>query len=168
MSTILNTDGRTLEVPELRDAHRLRVAVIKARWNSNITSPLCEGAVETFTKGGLKQENINVFEVPGTVELVNAAAAAMNAKIYDAIVMIGCVIRGDTPHFDYVCKIAAHGCATLNERGETPVAFGVITTENLQQALDRAGGSLGNKGAEAALAAIEMIQLHRHIANSVR
>ncbi len=97
--------------------------------------------------------------MPGTVELVNASARAQATGKYNAIIAIGCVIRGDTPHFDYVCQMAAQGIATLNAKGTVPVIFGILTVENLQQALDRAGGTLGNKGSEAAAAAIEMANL---------
>ncbi len=99
--------------------------------------------------------------MPGTVELVNAAAMALtHMPDLKAIILLGCVIRGDTPHFDYVCQIVSQGTAELNARGDAPVIFGVLTVENQQQALDRAGGALGNKGAEAAVAAIHMANLH--------
>ena len=99
--------------------------------------------------------------MPGTVELVNAAGLALHQmRDLDAIIIIGCVIRGDTPHFDYVCDIVAEGTARLNAKGETPVIFGVLTVNKEEEALDRAGGSLGNKGAAAAVAAIKMANLH--------
>lgn len=161
MSTILNTDGRELDVPVCHNADHLRVAVIHAEWNPRITDALTSGATETLRKAGFPENNIETFGVPGTVELVNAAAQALNTERFAAIIILGCVIRGDTPHFDYVCQIAAQGCASLNSKGKAPVIFGVITTENLQQAIDRSGGALGNKGSEAAVAAIRMIELTR-------
>ena len=120
-----------------------------------------DGALDVLRSAGVREENIYSRDVPGTVELVNAAAMALDCMPeVKAVIVIGCVIRGDTPHFDYVCQIAAQGAAMLNARGKAPVIFGVLTVENLQQALDRAGGSLGNKGAEAAVAAIRMANLH--------
>lgn len=159
MSTILNTNGATLSVPRAVRPD-FRFAIVTADWNPDITHALRDGAAGVFAEGGVPAERVDLFCVPGTVELVNIAAALINRKTYDGIVAIGCVIRGDTPHFDYVCQQAAQGAAFLNARGETPVIFGVLTVDNLDQALQRAGGSLGNKGAEAACAAIEMANIH--------
>lgn len=163
MSTILNTNGEALEVPKAFNADSFRCDIVTARWNSEITHALRDGAVETLLKGGVRKENIGLYDVPGTVELVNSAAALMRRRP-EAVIVIGCVIRGDTPHFDYVCQQAAQGAAMLNSRGETPLIFGVLTVDNLQQALDRAGGCLGNKGSEAAAAAIEMANFHASLA----
>ena len=117
-----------------------------------------------LVKAGVAPDRIKMRSVPGTVELVNAAAIAMragerNGHKTEAVIVIGCVIRGDTPHFDYVCQIAAQGTATLNAQGKAPVIFGVLTVDNETQALERAGGALGNKGAEAAVAAVSMVNL---------
>lgn len=162
MSTILNTNGDRREVPAISNRD-LRVALVTAEWNIHITHALRDGAMKVLLEAGVKQENILSESVPGTVELVNAAALLCHSKDYDAVIITGVVIRGDTPHFDYVCMIAAEGTARLNVQGETPVIFDVLTVENEQQALDRAGGVLGNKGEEAAVAAIEMANLHfRH------
>lgn len=136
-----------------------KCAVITARWNNHITSRLRDGAMEAMRSVGLDENNWMTLTVPGAVELVHAAALAMKNTEIDAIIVLGCVIRGDTPHFDYVCQIVAQGIAMLNARGEKPVIFGVLTVDNEQQAMARAGGSLGNKGAEAAAAAIEMVNL---------
>lgn len=160
MSTVLNTEGKELDIPAAERGAEFRVALIVARWNSKITGALADGALDVFHRAGVNTGNITVYHVPGTVELVNAAALAVNSGRYDAVIVIGCVIRGDTPHFDYVCQSAAQGIAELNAKGEAPVIFGVLTTNTEQQALDRAGGCLGNKGAEAAVAAIEMSNLH--------
>lgn len=138
-----------------------RVAVIAARWNSDITDPLAEGAVDTLLECGVDYESILTIRVPGTVELVNAAHMAVHSRKVDAVIILGCVIRGDTPHFDYVCQIAAQGTAMLNATQDKPVIFGVITVNDHQQALDRAGGCLGNKGSEAAQAAVEMLNLRK-------
>ena len=135
----------------------VRVAVVRAQWNSHITSVLADGAVNTLEAAGAEAE---VFEVPGAVELTFAAQSLIDTERYDAVIVFGCVIKGDTPHFDYVCQSVTQGTTMLNARGGTPVIFGLITTENMQQALDRAGGRLGNKGSEAAAAAIAMANLH--------
>ena len=158
MSTILNTNGAELKIPV--PAGDFRFVVITADWNPDITYALRDGAREVFLKAGVKEENIRLVSVPGTVELVNAAAFIKNSCNPDGIIIIGCVIRGDTPHFDYVCQQAAQGTAILNAEGKTPVTFGVLTVDTLLQAQERAGGRLGNKGAEAACVAIEMANLH--------
>ena len=161
MSTILNTNGAELEIPVLNPEVAGNFYVITADWNPRITHALRDGAIDVLLKAGVDEKRIKSLAVPGTVELVNAAAVALEAaRVNDhkteAVIVIGCVIRGDTPHFDYVCQIAAQGTAELNARGGAPVVFGVLTVDNEQQALDRAGGVLGNKGAEAAAAAVTM------------
>ena len=132
---------------------------VMADWNSRITSALTEGAVKTLLDCGAQEDNIKVVHVPGTIELTFAAAKYMD--FCDAIIVIGCVIKGETPHFDYVCSSVTQGVTILNAQGKTPVIFSVLTTLNEQQALDRAGGSLGNKGAEGAMAALSMIEVAR-------
>lgn len=159
MSTILNTNGAALEIPAPYDCGHFTCDIVTAAWNPQITRALRDGALETLLKAGIKRENIRLHDVPGTVELVNAGAM-LAARRPDAVIIIGCVIRGDTPHFDYVCMHTAQGAAIINARGETPLIFCVLTVDNMQQAIDRAGGCLGNKGAEAAVAAIEMANLH--------
>lgn len=157
MSTILNTEGSLLEIPEIWEKDKFLVAIVTADWNKDVNDRLLAGALEVFEKAGLKPEQVEQYRVPGAVELVYASARIIRSpKKYNAVVAIGTVIRGDTPHFDYVCSQAADGICRLNCQGDTPVIFGVLTVDTLQQALDRAGGSLGNKGAEAAVAAIRM------------
>lgn len=160
MSTILNTNGAELPIPKIADPKGFHCSIITAEWNPDITHALRDGAVETLRSAGVDDSHIHLFSVPGTVELVNAAAAVANSIVTDAVIVIGCVIKGDTPHFDYVCMHTANGIAAINAKGDSPVIFGVLTVNNLQQALDRAGGCLGNKGSEAAVAAIEMANLH--------
>jgi 6,7-dimethyl-8-ribityllumazine synthase len=165
MSTILNTNGATLEVPKVLNPENFKCAIFTAGWNPEVTEALRMGAVNTLHEAGVPDSQIDMHAVPGTVELVNAAGMLLRIRPdYKAIIIIGCVIRGDTPHFDYVCDIVAQGTAEMNARGEAPVIFGVLTVENQQQALDRAGGVLGNKGSEAAVAAIKMANLHATIA----
>lgn len=157
MSTILNTEGSLLEIPELHEPEKFRVAIVTADWNSQVNDRLLAGALEVFKQAGLKDSLVEQYRVPGAVELVYASARIIKSpKKYNAIVAIGTVIRGDTPHFDYVCSQAADGICRLNCQGDVPVIFGVLTVNNLQEALDRAGGKLGNKGAEAAVAALRM------------
>lgn len=161
MSTILNTNGAELEIPQISEPELFKCAIFTAEWNPKVTDALLEGALDVLHKAGVEDSSIFSQRVPGTVELVNAAALALNyMPDIKAIIIIGCVIRGDTPHFDYVCDIVAQGAASLNEQGKAPVIFGVLTVDNEQQAIDRAGGVLGNKGAEAAVAAIKMANLH--------
>lgn len=144
-------------LPSVDELKRQRYAIIVADWNSGITFAMAQGAIDTFVKHGVEPENVVVTHVPGTVELTYAAAKAL--EHYDAIVVIGCVIQGDTPHFDYVCQSVTQGVSLLNAQGKTPVIFSVLTTLNKQQALDRAGGKLGNKGIEGAVTAIRMANL---------
>lgn len=160
MSTVLNTNNEELEIPRLNKRSAGKFYVVTADWNSDITYVLRDGAINVLRKAGIEENNIKSISVPGTVELVNAAALLVHGGDAAAVIVIGCVIRGDTPHFDYVCEIAAHGISELNSLGKSPVIFGVLTVNNLQQAQERAGGALGNKGSEAAVAAITMANLH--------
>lgn len=160
MSTILNTNGDNLEIPQLNNKVKGKFYIVTADWNSDITYALRDGAIEVLRKAGVNENNIKSVAVPGTVELINAGALMVNGGDAAAVILIGCVIRGDTPHFDYVCQIAAQGVAKLNAKGKAPVIFGVLTVDTLQQAQERAGGILGNKGSEAAAAAITMANLH--------
>lgn len=159
MSTILHTDGKHKDIPRVEPEVKGEFVIVTADWNNEITYSLRDSALETLREGGVMEERIKSISVPGTVELVNAAALFVNRPSTAAVIILGCVIRGDTPHFDYVCNIAAEGTARLNSLGKAPVIFGVLTVETLQQAVERAGGELGNKGGEAAAAAISMANL---------
>lgn len=150
----------------------LRVAIVTAQWNSQITHRLEASALETFKRQGYDlAETVDTYSVPGAVELTYAASQLIEASAYDAVIVFGCVIRGDTPHFDYVCQSVTQGITSLNADVDTPVIFGLLTVENLQQALDRTGdpdnhflpGPAGDKGAEAALAAIQMAAFTRRV-----
>ena len=147
------------QVPGADVLGRQRYAIVVADWNSEITYALAQGAVDTFLKHGVQEANIDIIHVPGTVELTYGAARIMREERIDAVVVIGCVIQGETPHFDYVCQSVTQGVATLNAQGKVPVIFSVLTVLNQQQALDRAGGRLGNKGVEGAYTAIRMANL---------
>lgn len=143
-------------------------SIVVADWNSDVTYPMMEGAVKTLLDAGVRAENIEITHVPGTVELTYAAALSkrlvrsnktLSNFRMSAVIVIGCVIKGDTPHFDYVCQSVTQGVAYLNAMGDTPVIFSVLTTLDKQQALDRAGGRLGNKGVEGAYTAMRMANI---------
>ncbi|HLG03156.1 MAG TPA: 6,7-dimethyl-8-ribityllumazine synthase [Bacteroidia bacterium] len=136
-----------------------RIAVIIAEWNSEITFAMRDAAVSTLQKHGCDDTNVVVHYVPGTFELtLGSLWAAMHADT-DAVIAIGCVVRGETPHFDYICKAVSYGITELNVNLRKPVIFAVLTTENLEQAKERAGGKYGNKGEEAAITALKMLAL---------
>ncbi len=139
------------------DASEMRFGIIVSEWNFNITGALMQGAIDTLKKHGVRDENIIVRFVPGSFELTFGASRMTTDCDIDAVIAIGCVVRGDTPHFDYVCMGATQGLAALNAQGKTPVVYGLITTNTMEQAEDRAGGKLGNKGDECAITAIKMV-----------
>ncbi|MGE3973459.1 MAG: 6,7-dimethyl-8-ribityllumazine synthase [Bdellovibrionales bacterium] len=138
----------------------VRVGVVTARWNSQITEILETGALQYLSEAGVTQTQ--VVRVPGAFEIPLAAQALLQSGV-DAVVALGAVIRGETTHYESICEAVERGCTELQLKFTKPVAFGVITTENLQQALDRAGGKHGNKGYEAAQVALEMIKLVKSI-----
>lgn len=141
----------------------LKFAIVVSRFNEFITSKLLEGARDCFTRHGGDEDKIDVVWVPGAFELGLAAQTLLSEKSYDGVICLGSVIRGDTSHYDLVCNEAAKACHEVMMKFNTPVGFGVITTENLEQAIERAGSKAGNKGAEACLATIEMANLIKQI-----
>jgi 6,7-dimethyl-8-ribityllumazine synthase len=141
------------------DARDLKLAIIVARFNSFITERLLEGAIDAFIRTGGSRENIQVIRVPGSWEMPLVATEVARQKSHDAIVCLGAVIRGETPHFDYVAGNAASGLAHVAAETGVPVAFGVLTTNTVDQAIDRAGAKSGNKGFDAVMTAIEMANL---------
>lgn len=147
------------QLPSADVLERQRYAIVVADWNNEITYAMAQGAVDTFVKNGVPEENIDIIHVPGAVELTYGVARVMKEERVNAVIVIGCVIQGDTPHFDYVCQSVTQGVAMLNAQGKVPVVFSVLTTLNKQQALDRCGGKLGNKGIEGAYTAIRMANL---------
>jgi 6,7-dimethyl-8-ribityllumazine synthase len=134
-----------------------RFAIVVAEWNEDITEALYEGAVASLVEHGVKKANIIRKNVPGSFELSIGGLWMAQEKKIDAVICLGCVIQGDTPHFDYICQAVAYGVTEAGLKTGKPVIFGVLTTLNKQQALDRAGGKLGNKGEEAAITAIKML-----------
>lgn len=150
--------------PSSRDAAGLRFAVVVGRFNHPISSALLEACCEDLTSRGAALDDVHVAWVPGAFEIPLAARKLAESGRYDAIVTLGAVIRGGTPHFEYVCQGVTEGVGAVMRDTGVPVAFGVLTTDDVDSALARAGGSEGNKGSEAALAAIEMARLVRALA----
>ena len=134
-----------------------KFAIVVAEWNEEITEALYDGAVSSLLAHGVKKNNIVRKVVPGTFELSLGGLWMAEDKKIDAVICLGCVIQGDTPHFDYICQAVAYGITEAGLKSKKPVIFGVLTTLNKQQAMDRAGGKFGNKGEEAALTAIKML-----------
>ncbi|NVB42185.1 6,7-dimethyl-8-ribityllumazine synthase [Pseudenhygromyxa sp. WMMC2535] len=142
------------------DAKGLRFAVLVARFNAIVTEPLLDGAVDTLLRSGAAAEDVAVFRTPGSYELPMLADKVLTTGRFDALIALGCLIRGDTIHFDLIASEAAKGLSAVGQRHARPVAFGVLTTDTLEQAINRAGAKAGNKGGEAALAAIEQARLY--------
>ena len=140
-----------------------KIVIVASRFNEFITSKLISGAVDMLKRhgtNGTKEEDITLAWVPGAFEIPQVAKKIADSKKYDAIICLGCVIRGATPHFDYVSAEVSKGIATVALSSDIPISFGVLTTENIEQAIERAGTKSGNKGSDAALTAIEMINLY--------
>ncbi|MDG5800025.1 6,7-dimethyl-8-ribityllumazine synthase [Marinilabiliaceae bacterium ANBcel2] len=142
------------------NASWMKFALVVSEWNSEVTDALYKGAYNTLIKHGANKENIITAGVPGSFELTSAARNIAKRTDVDTVICIGCVIEGDTPHFDYVCQGVTQGITALNVKYKIPFIFGVLTTNNQQQALDRAGGKHGNKGDEAAITAIKMVNFN--------
>ncbi len=147
------------DIKSVPSASKMKFGIVTAEWNREITDALLKGAFETLLKHGAKEENILKKYVPGSIELTLGAQFMAEYSDLDAIICLGCVIQGETRHFDFVCQSVTHGITELNMNYNIPFVFGVLTTDNQQQAMDRAGGKHGNKGDEAAITAIKMAQL---------
>ena len=141
----------------------MKVGIIVARFNEFVTSKLLSGALDTLTRHEVKEENIQVAWVPGAFEIPLIASKMAESGKYDAVICLGAVIRGSTSHYDYVCSEVSKGIASVSLKSGIPVMFGVLTTENIEQAIERAGSKAGNKGSECAQGAIEMVNLIREI-----
>lgn len=144
------------DIHSVPDATGMKVGIVVSEWNEKITGALLEGACRTLTKHGVSEDDIIVRTVPGSFELIYGSARFVAGGQVDAVIAIGCVIRGDTPHFDYICQGATQGLADLNRQGTIPVIYGLLTCNTMEQAEDRCGGILGNKGDECAVTAIKM------------
>lgn len=155
MATALHnlSDYNKADVP---DASNMCFGIVVAEWNPEITGALLEGTTRTLEQHGALSENIHVKTVPGSFELIYGAHQMVLHGGYDAVIILGSVIRGDTPHFDYICQGVTYGIARLNAISEIPIIYGLLTTNDLQQAKERSGGKFGNKGDECAIDAIKM------------
>ncbi|WKK58191.1 MULTISPECIES: 6,7-dimethyl-8-ribityllumazine synthase [unclassified Sphingobacterium] len=146
---------------EVGSAENLKFAIVVSQWNAQITGALLNGAYKGLLDHGAKEENIELIEVPGSYELIAGSDIALRNKELDAVIALGCVIQGETRHFDFICQAVGTELAQVGLKHSKPVIFGVLTTDNLQQAIDRAGGKHGNKGEEAAITAIQMGLIHK-------
>lgn len=141
------------------DGGQYRIAIVAAEWNAEITDAMLNGAYETLLKHGVTEDNITVRRVPGTFELTSAADILLTKRCdLDAVICIGCVIQGETRHFDFICESVANGLANVSVKHTRPVIFSVLTTNNIEQARERAGGKHGNKGVEGAVTALKMCE----------
>ena len=143
------------------DASGMKFGIVVSEWNEEVTAALAEGAVNTLKKHGCQEKNIRIMTVPGSFELTFGCRIIADKHALDAVIAIGCIIQGETRHFDFICQGVTHGITELNLEYDLPFIYGVLTTQNQQQALDRAGGKHGNKGDEAAVTAIKMVGLKR-------
>jgi 6,7-dimethyl-8-ribityllumazine synthase len=145
------------------NAENMRFGIVVSDWNNEITYSLLDGVLVTLEKHGADKQNIVVKHVPGSFELTLGAQFIAEYDDVDAVICLGCIIQGETPHFTYICQSVTHGITQLNLEYNIPFIFGVLTTENLEQAKERSGGRLGNKGTEAAVTAIKMAALQREM-----
>ena len=145
------------------DGRNVKIAIVAGRFNEFITSKLIGGALDVLKRNDVSEENIDIAWVPGAFEIPLIAKKLANTQKYDAIITLGAVIKGSTPHFDYVCSEVSKGVAQISLQSELPVIFGVLTTNNIEEAIERAGTKAGNKGSDAAFSAIEMINLIKEI-----
>src|ERR1700712_812728 len=160
MSTALKTDKKHVPA-EFKDAASYRVGIVYAEWNEEVVSRLEQGATEVLLKAGILEKNLKKILVPGSYELTSGAQMLFETGLYDAVICLGCVIQGETRHFDFICDAVANGLCNIGIKYKRPVIFGVLTTLNQEQALERAGGKYGNKGEEAAETALKMIALSK-------
>ncbi len=150
-------------ISEIPTGKGKRIAIVVAEWNEEVTNALLGGAVATLLKHGMTKSSIVIHHVPGAFELTLGALLVGKKKSIDAVICLGCVVQGETKHFDFICQGVTYGITELNISLEKPVVFGVLTTETMKQALQRAGGKHGNKGDEAAITALKMIALKNTI-----
>jgi len=144
---------------ELANVDNFRFGIVVSEWNKDITANLLEGVLSTFIDLKIRKQNISIVKVPGSFELIYATHKLCKSNVFDAVISIGNIIRGETSHFDYICSAVAQGLKDINILTQTPAIFCVLTDENKQHSIDRSGGKYGNKGVEAAVTAIKMAQL---------
>lgn len=155
-----NTNLSNYDKSALPDATDFKIGIVVSEWNSEVTNGLLDGALATLTDCGVLKNNISIHKVPGSFELIFGAKKVQSSGV-DAVITIGCVIQGETKHFDYVCAGVTQGIKDLNIHHQVPVVFCVLTDNNKQQSLDRSGGKHGNKGVEAAITALKMTDFNR-------
>ncbi len=151
------------DIKQFPDVAMMQIGIVVADWNKEITNALLEGALRTLKKHGVKKNNINIQWVPGSFELPQAASIMISILDLDAVICIGCIIQGETRHFEFISQAVAKGITALSIANEIPVVFGVLTTDTYEQAKERAGGKHGNKGDEAAMTALQMADLRRKL-----
>tara|TARA_B110000046_G_scaffold52102_1_gene58194 strand:+ start:66854 stop:67351 length:498 start_codon:yes stop_codon:yes gene_type:complete len=163
------TEGNNLseyDFNSVPNASAMTLGIVVSEWNEKITLGLLKGAKDTLLKHGLQESNIHVYFVPGAFELPLGAQLVLENKAIEAVICLGCVIQGETKHFDFVCEGVTQGIKDVSLKYNAPVIFGVLTDNKEQQSIDRSGGRLGNKGDEAAVTAIKMIDLKNKLSNS--
>ncbi len=158
-----NKNLSELEGSNIPNGAGMRIGIIVSEWNYEITNALKEGAINTLLENGVIEKDIKVNYVPGSFELPLGAQYLCEEKTIDAVIAIGCVIQGETRHFDFICDAVANGITNVSLKYNKPIIFGVLTPNNLQQAQDRAGGKHGNKGVEAAITVLKMLTLNKSI-----
>ena len=157
MATNINNNF-DLDSNNLSNIDKIKFGIVVSNWNKNITDNLYDGAFDTLLKYGAKENNINKLEVPGSFELVYGCKKMQNENL-DVIIAIGCVIKGETDHYDYICSSVSNGITQLNIINDTPIVFCVLTDHNIEQSISRSGGKHGNKGVESAIAAIKIASI---------
>ena len=160
MATVNLSDYKPLQID---DAGSFRIGIVVSEWNDFVTHNLRDAALQILQQEGVPAQNINVFKVPGAFELSYASMQLCKENTFDAVISIGCVIRGETPHFDFVCSAVAQGIKDCNILTDVPTIFCVLTDDSKEQSVARSGGDLGNKGVEAAVTALQMIDFKRKL-----
>ncbi|ACU08842.1 6,7-dimethyl-8-ribityllumazine synthase [Flavobacteriaceae bacterium 3519-10] len=160
MATVNLSDYKPLQI---NDAGSFRIGIVVSEWNDFVTHNLRDAALQVLQTEGVSAENISVYTVPGAFELNYAAMQLCKEGVFDAVIAIGCVIRGETPHFDYVCSAVAQGIKDCNILTDVPTIFCLLTDDTKEQSLARSGGTLGNKGVEAAVTALQMIAFKQNL-----
>ncbi len=163
MATVNLSDYKPLQID---DAGSFRIGIVVSEWNDFVTHNLRDAALQILQQEGVPAQNINVFKVPGAFELSYASMQLCKENTFDAVISIGCVIRGETPHFDFVCSAVAQGIKDCNILTDVPTIFCVLTDDTKEQSVARSGGDLGNKGVEAAVTALQMIDFKRKLSGN--
>ena len=164
MATVNLSDYKPLNI---NNADSFRIGIVVSEWNDFVTHNLRDGALDILKTEGVKEENIKLYKVPGAFELNFASMQMCKEGIFDAVIAIGCVIRGETPHFDYVCSAVAQGIKDCNILTDVPTIFCLLTDDSKEQSIARSGGNLGNKGVEAAVTALQMIDFKKNLSAKV-